>query len=114
MRVGTIQKVQIDPGDSSRIAVDLVVDSGTPLKTDSIARLSSLGPLSDSYVEISPGTTAAPLIAPGGVLPSVESLGIAQLGDPIQPMVPQIHEAFDQLTQNLAGLQTTVARVNDL
>src|SRR5437588_4064273 len=47
MRVGTVQNVQIDPSDSSRIAVDLVVDSGTPLKTDSIARLSSLGPLSD-------------------------------------------------------------------
>jgi phospholipid/cholesterol/gamma-HCH transport system substrate-binding protein len=114
MRVGTVQKVRIDPGDSSRIEVDLVVEPGTPLKTDSIARLSSLGPLSDSYIEISPGTENAPLVPAGGVLTSAESLGFAQLGDTIQTMVPEIHEALDKLTQNLDGLQTTVARVNDL
>jgi phospholipid/cholesterol/gamma-HCH transport system substrate-binding protein len=114
MRVGTVQKVQIDSDDPSRIAIDLVVEPGTPLKMDSVARLSSLGPLSDSYIEISPGTAAATLIPPGGVIKSVESLGFAQLGDTIQAMVPQVNEALEKLTQDLDGLQTTVMRVNDL
>src|SRR3954470_19392476 len=52
-RVGSVRRVQIDPADSTRIEVELVVDPGTPLKADSVARLSSLGPLSDYYIEIS-------------------------------------------------------------
>src|SRR5215471_555884 len=114
MRVGTVQKVQIDTADPSRIAIDLVVEPGTPLKTDSVARFSSLGPLSDSYIEIAPGTAAAAMLPPGSVINSAESMGFAQLGDTIQAMVPQINDALDKLTQDLDGLQTTVARVNDL
>jgi phospholipid/cholesterol/gamma-HCH transport system substrate-binding protein len=114
LRVGTVQKVQIDSGDPSRVRVDLVVEPGTPLKTDSVARLATLGPLSDNYIEISAGSASAALLPPDAVLTSAESLGFAQLGDTIQTMVPQIHEALDKLTQNLDGLQTTVTRVNDL
>src|SRR5207247_1425261 len=80
MRVGTVQRVRIDPGDSTRIEVDLVVDPATPLKTDSVAKLSSLSPLSDYYIEISTGTGRAALAPPGGVLNSIESVGIADLG----------------------------------
>lgn len=114
MRVGTVQKVQIDPSDTTRIEVAFIVEPGTPIKTDSLARLSSLGPLSDSYVEISPGTKDAPRVQPGTVINSAESVGIAQLGDTIQSILPQVHDALDKLTQNLDGLQTTVTRVNDL
>ena len=64
LRVGTIQNVQVDPGDSTRIQVDLIVDRDTPIKTDSVARLSSLGLLSDYYIEISTGTPQAELAAP--------------------------------------------------
>src|SRR5436309_7174294 len=47
LRVGTVQSVHIDPGDSTRIQIDVIVDRDTPIKTDSVARLSSLGLLSD-------------------------------------------------------------------
>ena len=43
-----------------------------------------------------------------------ESIGFAQLGDTIQSLLPQIHEALDKLTLNLDSLQTTVGRANDL
>jgi phospholipid/cholesterol/gamma-HCH transport system substrate-binding protein len=114
MRVGTVKGVRIDPGDSTRIEIDLVVDPDTPIKTDSVARLSSLGPLSDSYIEISTGTANAPLVPPGGVLNSIESVGLAQLGDTIQSLVPQIEDALEKLTLSLDSLQTTVGLANDL
>jgi phospholipid/cholesterol/gamma-HCH transport system substrate-binding protein len=114
MRVGSVQRVRIDPGDSTRIEVDLIVDPGTPLKTDSVARLSSLSPLSDSYIEISTGTEQAALVPPGGVLNSAESVGIAQLGDTIQSLIPQVQDTLTKLTLNLDSLQTTVGRANDL
>ena len=114
MRVGAVSGVRVDPGDSTRIEIDLVVDPGTPLKTDSVARISTLGPLSDSYIEISTGTESAALAPPGGVLNSVESVGLAQLGDTIQSLVPQIRDALDKLTLTLDSLQTTAGLANDV
>jgi len=41
---------------------DQGVDRGTPVKMDSVAKVASLGPLSDSYIEISTGTAPAALL----------------------------------------------------
>src|SRR5262245_6050317 len=114
MRVGAVREVRIDPGDSTRIEVDMLIDNDTPIKTDSVAKLASLGPLSENYIEVSTGTAQAPLLSPGSILNSTESVGFAQLGDTIQSLVPQIQTALDKLTLNLDALQTTVARANDL
>lgn len=114
LRVGTVQRVRVDESDSTRIAVDLVVDPGTPVKTDSIAMPSSLGPLSDYYIEISTGTQHAALVPPGGVLNSAEGFGLAQIGDTIQNLVPQIEDVLEKLTLNLDSLQTTLGLANDL
>ena len=54
LRVGTVKGVRIDPGDSTRIEVDLVVDPGTPLKMDSVAKLASLRPIERQYTWKSP------------------------------------------------------------
>jgi len=114
LRVGSVRQVGIDPGDSTRIEVRLVVDNGTPLKTDSIAKVASLGPLSDSYIEITTGSAAAALLPPDSVLNSTENLGFAQLGDVIQELLPQINEALEKLTLNLDQLQATLGRADDV
>src|SRR5262245_52890967 len=114
MRVGTVKDVRVDPNDSTRIQVDVFVDRNAPVKTDSVAKLSSLGLLSDYYIEISTGTPQAQLAAPDSVLKSVETAGLANIGESIDSLVPQIHSALDKLTMNLDALQTTVARANDL
>ena len=113
-RVGSVRRVQIDPADSTRIEVDFVVDPGTPLKADSVARLSSLGPLSDYYVEISTGSERSALAPADSVLNSVESVGLAQMGDTIQTLIPQVQDTLGKLTLDLDALQTTVVRANDL
>ena len=78
MKVGTVQDAHIDPGDTTRIRVRLKVDAGTPIRTNSNARISSLGFLGDNYVEVSPGTRDAPRLPPGSEIPSTE---IVQLAD---------------------------------
>jgi phospholipid/cholesterol/gamma-HCH transport system substrate-binding protein len=114
LRVGTVRNAIIDPDDSTRIQVDIVVDPETPIKTDSVARLSTLGLLSDYYIEISTGTPQAGRAPPGSVLRSVETTGLANIGDTLDSLVPQIHAALDKLTANLDGLQTTITRANDV
>ncbi len=78
MKVGTVQEAEIDPGDSTRIRVRLKLDAGTPIRTNSNARISSLGFLGDNYVEVSPGTREAPKLPPNSDIPSTE---IVQLAD---------------------------------
>ena len=114
LRVGSVQSVRVDPGDSTRIEVNVIVDRDAPVKTDSVARLSSLGLLSDYYIEISTGTPQAAMASPDSVLRSSETTALANLGDTIDSLVPQIRTAVDKLTVNLDSLQTTVTRANDL
>ncbi len=114
MMVGKVQRVRVDPGNSTRIEIDLTVNRDAPLKTDSVAKISTLGPLTDNYIEISTGSEHAALAAPGSALPSVEAFGLPQLGDAAQAIMPDIRVAIQKLNQNLDGLEVTLSRANDL
>ena len=114
LTVGKVTRVRVDPGNSTRIEIDIAVDRDTPLKTDSVAKISTLGPLTDNYIEIATGTEHAALAPPGSVLPSAEAFGLPQLGDAAQAMMPDVHNILQKLNQSLDGLQITVARANDL
>ena len=78
LKVGTVQSAEIDPKDSTRIRVRLSVNSSTPVRANSRARISTLGFLGENYVEVSPGTRDAELLKPGSELPAAE---IVQLAD---------------------------------
>jgi phospholipid/cholesterol/gamma-HCH transport system substrate-binding protein len=114
MAVGKVQRVRVDPGNSTRIEIDIDVNRDAPVKTDSVAKISSLGPLTDNYIEITTGAEHAPLASPGSVLQSAESFGLEQLGDAAQSMVPEVQTALHKLNENLDGLQITLTRANDL
>jgi phospholipid/cholesterol/gamma-HCH transport system substrate-binding protein len=77
-KVGTIKSASLDPEDTTRIQVILQVDDGTPIHTNSKARISSLGFLGENYLEISAGTRDAAPLPPGSEIPTVE---IVQLAD---------------------------------
>ena len=77
-KVGTIKSAALDQGDSTRIRVSLQVDAGTPVRTNSKARISSLGFLGENYLEISAGTRDAAMLPPGSEIPTLE---IVQLAD---------------------------------
>ncbi len=87
---------------------------GIPVKTDSMAKISSLGALADNYVEIGTGTKDGPLAPAGSELKSVESIGLGDIGDMIGGLTPVANKVLQNLNQRLVELQTTVARVNDL
>jgi phospholipid/cholesterol/gamma-HCH transport system substrate-binding protein len=78
LKVGTVGSAALDGADSTRIKVVLQINPGTPIKTNSQARISSLGFLGENYVEVSPGTRNAPLLRPGSEIPAME---IVQLSD---------------------------------
>jgi phospholipid/cholesterol/gamma-HCH transport system substrate-binding protein len=114
MMVGKVREVRVDPGNSTRIEIDLAVSRDAPLKTDSVAKISTLGPLTDNYIEISTGSEHAARAAPGSALLSEEAFGLPQLGDAAQAMMPDVERALQKLNENLDGLQVTLSRANDL
>jgi phospholipid/cholesterol/gamma-HCH transport system substrate-binding protein len=114
MLVGKVQRVRVDPANSTRIEIDIAVKRDAPLKTDSVAKISTLGPLTDNYIEISTGSEQAALAPPDSVLQSAEAFGLPQLGDAVQAMLPDFQRALQKVNQNLDGLQVTLTRANDL
>jgi phospholipid/cholesterol/gamma-HCH transport system substrate-binding protein len=114
LMVGKVNRVRVDPSNSTRIEIDFLVDHATPVKTDSVAKITTLGPLSDNYIEISTGSERAALLPPGADLPSTETFGLPQIGEAAQAMLPDVQRAMLKLNTSLDGLQLTLARANDL
>lgn len=114
MKAGSVQEVHIDPQDSTRIEVDFSIEENIPLKTDSLAKITSLGPLGDNYLELSTGTRQAPKAPPGSVVESAPTFNFNDLGEMVAGLQPMVQQTLDKLNQRLDELQVTVARVNDL
>jgi phospholipid/cholesterol/gamma-HCH transport system substrate-binding protein len=111
---GKVDRARVDPANSTRIEIDFQVDRSTPVKTDSIAKITTLGPLTDNYIEITTGSEGSPLLPPGAAIPSTEMFGLPQLGDAVQAMLPDVQRTLRKVNDDLDGLQVTMARANDL
>jgi phospholipid/cholesterol/gamma-HCH transport system substrate-binding protein len=114
LAVGKVTQVRVDPGNSTRIEIRITVEKAAPLKVDSVAKITTLGPLTDNYIEVSTGSEHAAPAPPGSTLQSSEAFGLPQLADAAQTMVPEVQAALQKLNQNLDGLQVTLTRANDL
>jgi len=112
--VGKVDRVRVDPANSTRIEINFLVDRTTPVKTDSVAKITTLGPLTDNYIEISTGSERAALLPPGADIPSTEMFGLPQMGEAVQAMLPDVHQTLVKVNTNLDGLQITLTRANDL
>ena len=106
--------MRVDPDDTTRIEIDFRVKPNIPVKTDSIAKISALGALSDNFVEIGTGSRNGQLAPAGSELKSAETLGIADIGDMIGGLTPVANQVLQNLNERLTELKTTIARVNDL
>ena len=111
---GKIESLRIDPSDTTQIEITLMVYPEIPVKTDSLVRLTSLGALGSSYLEISTGTKEAPLAPPGSVIKSKETVGLGDLGDVIAGIVPSADTVMHSLNDRLGELKVTIAGVNDV
>jgi phospholipid/cholesterol/gamma-HCH transport system substrate-binding protein len=114
IKAGSVQRVRVDPQDSTRIEIDFSVARNIPLKTDSVATITSLGVLGDNFLELTTGSRQAPLAPPGSVVKSQEAVSFTDLGDMAGELQPMVQQVLHKLSQRLDELQVTVARTNDL
>jgi phospholipid/cholesterol/gamma-HCH transport system substrate-binding protein len=114
LTIGKVTHVRVDPSDTSLIEIDFAVDPDAPVKTDSVARISSMGLLSDNFLEISPGGKSAPRAASGSVLKSKESAALDDIFDQVQQLMPTAQATLTDLKGDLDDLHTTITDANDL
>ncbi len=113
-KVGRVEKLQLDPRDSSRIEITFSVKSGLPVKTDSHVKIMSLSPLGDNHLEIVPGAEKAALAANGAILPSDPYVDFNALTARINDMAPRAQQLMETLNDRAMELKVTVDRINDL
>lgn len=112
--IGRIKKVQSDPQDPTRMEVDFAVDPSVPVKIDSKAAITSNSPLGDNFLEIEPGTPAAPNATRGATLQSKDYTSLDEIKDTIASLGPKANELIDNLNQRVVSLKETLDRVNEL
>jgi phospholipid/cholesterol/gamma-HCH transport system substrate-binding protein len=113
-KVGRVEKLQLDPKDSSHIEITFSVKAGLPVKTDSHVRIMSLSPLGDNHLELVPGSEKASLAAAGTILQSDPYVDFNALTSKINDIAPQAQQLLKTLNDRATELQVSIARVNDL
>jgi phospholipid/cholesterol/gamma-HCH transport system substrate-binding protein len=112
--VGRVSKVVSDPANATRMEVDFNVDPSVPVKTDSIAEITSVSPLGDNFLGIVPGSLQAPRATNGAELKSMEYTSLADVAGMIAQLEPNANSLISNLNDRVVTLKVTLDRVNDL
>ncbi len=104
IKVGEVQRVAIDRNDDSKVRARVAIDSETPVRTDSFARIDFAGITGTTFVQIQAGAPGSPRIErrPGEAIPIIQT----------QPS--PLSELFAGSTDIVSNAQETIARVNAL
>ncbi len=118
IRRGKVTSVRLTSDSASAIEVAVSLRRGTPVRTDSVARLASLNALGENYLEISPGQKGAPLLKPGQVIQSEESPEFSELLAKIDRLAADAGKLVLDLNKNINrisdGADTLLANLNDV
>jgi phospholipid/cholesterol/gamma-HCH transport system substrate-binding protein len=112
--IGRVEKVASDPTNSTRMQIEFAVDPSVPVKTDSIAEITSNSPLGDNFLGIRPGSLQAPRAQKDAVLNSKEYSSLADVAGMISELEPNANNLLNNLNDRVVQLKTTLDRVDDL
>ncbi len=111
MKVGRVEKLAFDPDDPSRAVATITVDTQTPVRQDSTAKITSLGMLGENYVEISAGSKDKLALPSGNEIPTKESL---QWGELVDNFGGATDEAKALLADARPRVNKALDNINDL
>ncbi|HWR88401.1 MAG TPA: MlaD family protein [Acidiferrobacterales bacterium] len=75
VEVGRVQKIALAPGNVEQVQLTLAIETGTPIKVDTVAVLSTQGLTGISFVDLTGGSRDAPKLKaePGAPYPVISS-----------------------------------------
>jgi phospholipid/cholesterol/gamma-HCH transport system substrate-binding protein len=112
--VGRVTRVRPDPGNPARMEIDFTVKPEIPVKTDTLAVITSNSPLGDNYLGLRGDKAKGPPAPPGSTLPSKEYSGFSDISDSLAELTPQAKQLITNLNDRITQLKDTIDRVNDL
>lgn len=116
--VGKVSRIEIDPADSSQVRLGMLIEQGTPIKTDTEAVLKTQGLTGIAFVELDGGSPDAPVLraADASELPLIRSR--PSLSTRLETVLSTGMAGFDRLSgslgdtldaENRAALKQTLA-----
>jgi phospholipid/cholesterol/gamma-HCH transport system substrate-binding protein len=132
IKVGTIQEITIDPEDVNKVIVELALKQGTPIKTDAVADITSVGITGLKTIEIRGGSNEAVSLEPDsyinpGTSITEEITGKAEIiAEKVENVInnlqtftePEKLDKFITLAENISRLadnvSVTVSRVDSI
>lgn len=116
--VGKVTAVSSDSVDPTRIEIDFEVKQGTPVNSNSVAKLGSISLMGSPVVSITTGTKDSPRLQADAVIPSQETVSlddmqreIAALAQSAQTLIAAVHTDVDNIT---GDTRQVLANVNNL
>lgn len=104
IQVGEVRRLALDPEDPSKVLATIRVAASTPVKTDTVAKLTFTGLTGVSLIQLSGGSREAPLLLPGP--------------DGSVPLIHAETSALQKLLASSEDIATTASKVmlrlNDL
>lgn len=106
VEVGRVKRIELDRNNPQQVQLTVEIARGTPLKTDTVATLSSQGLTGLAFVDLSGGTvSSAPLTAAAGQkYPEIRSR---------PSLLVRMDEAVSTLLTNLNGITTNLNELVD-
>lgn len=116
--VGTVQTMQIDPGDARRVEVDVKLRKDTPVKTDTKATLKLKGITGVLVVELSAGSPNAKPLAeatPEGQVPEIaaEKSSLNALVDQLPKVVSKFSAIEDRAQKVVSDVGEVTEKVKE-
>lgn len=99
VRIGSVESIDIDREDISKVRVTLGLKRGTPVKSDSVVTMNSMGITGLKFVELTGGTNESDFLEPGSEIPSAESFM-----DRLTGKADVISEKIELLANNLVAM----------
>ena len=100
--VGVVREIGLRPGNPEQVRLLMAIESGTPVKEDTVAILSVQGLTGIAFIDLTGGSPQSPLLAarqgePYPVIPTGPSL-LARLDSAASQMFTNIERVSDSLT----------------
>ena len=102
--VGKVRDIRLVPDNPQIVQLVYAIDDGTPVKTDTVATLTTQGLTGIAYIELSGGSPSAPALVPktSGEVPIIPTK--PSLTARLEQVLTRVLASVDRTSQNLNGV----------
>ena len=114
--VGKVKEMMINPNNNEEIQINISIDANTPVKTDTVAKLTAQGITGLVFIDLSEGSREAPYLKPAegeyiAVIPSVPSF-FERVGETLGSVTSKLSHTLDSTSALLNhGNQERIATI---